>query len=84
MMRALAGAVLIAAMVLGVAHGDDAYPTRPVSMVVAFPPGGGTRATIRAPRIQGRISGLGRSWARRTRYGFASAILPGPMPQTKC
>ena len=44
----------------------------------------GTRATIRAPRIQGRISGLGRSWARSARYDFASAIVPGPMPQTKC
>ena len=40
MTRALAGAVLVVAMALGVAQGDDAYPTRPVSMVVAFPPGG--------------------------------------------
>ena len=40
MTRALAGAVLAVAMALGVAQGDDAYPTRPVSMVVAFPPGG--------------------------------------------
>ena len=39
-MRALAGAVLVVAMALGVAQGDDAYPARPVSMVVAFPPGG--------------------------------------------
>jgi len=40
MMRALAGAVLVVAMALGVAHAEDPYPTRPVSMVVAFPPGG--------------------------------------------
>src|SRR5687768_2841544 len=40
MMRALAGAVLVVAMVLGVAQAEDPYPTRPVSMVVAFPPGG--------------------------------------------
>ena len=39
-MRALAGAVLVVAMALGVAHAEDPYPTRPVSMVVAFPPGG--------------------------------------------
>src|SRR5512132_3050836 len=40
MMRALAGVVLVVAMALGVAQAEDPYPTRPVSMVVAFPPGG--------------------------------------------
>jgi tripartite-type tricarboxylate transporter receptor subunit TctC len=40
MMRALVGAVLVVAMALGVAQAEDPYPTRPVSMVVAFPPGG--------------------------------------------
>ena len=39
-MRALASAVLVVAMALGVAQAEDPYPTRPVSMVVAFPPGG--------------------------------------------
>ncbi len=42
-MRALAGAVLVVAMALGVAQAEDPYPTRPVSMVVAFPPGGARR-----------------------------------------
>jgi len=40
MARALAGVVLIVAMAVGVAEAADPYPTRPVSMVVAFPPGG--------------------------------------------
>ena len=40
MVRALAGAVLVVAMALGAAQAEDPYPTRPVSMVVAFPPGG--------------------------------------------
>lgn len=40
MTRVLAGLVLIVAMAFGVAEAADPYPTRPVSMVVAFPPGG--------------------------------------------
>src|SRR5678816_1379276 len=40
MMRAFARAVLFVAVALGVAQAEDPYPTRPVSMVVAFPPGG--------------------------------------------
>jgi len=40
MTRALAGVVLIVAMAFGMAEAADPYPTRPVSMVVAFPPGG--------------------------------------------
>ena len=40
MLRRLGMAMAIAAMVAGPAGGDEAYPTRPVSMVVAFPPGG--------------------------------------------
>jgi tripartite-type tricarboxylate transporter receptor subunit TctC len=40
MARALAGLVLIVAVAVGVAEAADPYPTRPVSMVVAFPPGG--------------------------------------------
>jgi len=46
-MRALAGAVLVVAMALGVARAEDPYPTRPVSMVVAFPPGGVADNTAR-------------------------------------
>ncbi len=45
MLRALAGTCLIVALGTltvagGPAWGEDPYPTRPVSMVVAFPPGG--------------------------------------------
>jgi tripartite-type tricarboxylate transporter receptor subunit TctC len=39
--------LLIVAIVAGIATGDDAYPTRPVSMVVAFPPGGVADNTAR-------------------------------------
>lgn len=46
-MRALAGVVLVVAMALGVAQAEDPYPTRPVSMVVAFPPGGVADNTAR-------------------------------------
>src|SRR5215510_9600162 len=47
MIRALGGALLIIAIAAGIASGDDAYPTRPVSMVVAFPPGGVADNTAR-------------------------------------
>src|SRR6202040_3873591 len=45
MLRAVAGTCLIVAlgtltMAGGPAWAEDPYPTRPVSMVVAFPPGG--------------------------------------------
>ena len=45
MIRALAGTCLTVAMAAlplagGPAWAEDPYPTRPVSMVVAFPPGG--------------------------------------------
>ena len=39
-MRAFAGVVLVVAIAVGLAQAEDPYPTRPVSMVVAFPPGG--------------------------------------------
>ena len=40
MIRFLGGAMLMVAVLVGIATADDAYPTRPISMVVAFPPGG--------------------------------------------
>ena len=41
MMRALGGAMLlIVAVAVGRAAAQEPYPTRPISMVVAFPPGG--------------------------------------------
>jgi len=40
MLRALGIAGLIIAMAVGPARAEDPYPTRPISMVVAFPPGG--------------------------------------------
>jgi tripartite-type tricarboxylate transporter receptor subunit TctC len=43
MMRGLAGAGLIVALIavaVGPAPAQEAYPTRPISIVVAFPPGG--------------------------------------------
>jgi tripartite-type tricarboxylate transporter receptor subunit TctC len=40
MLRALGVLVSILATVAGVAQAQEAYPTRPISIVVAFPPGG--------------------------------------------
>src|SRR5712664_181152 len=40
MLRALGIAGLIIAMAVGPARAQDPYPARPISMVVAFPPGG--------------------------------------------
>ena len=40
MIPKLGGAVLIIAIAVGLATGQESYPTRPISMVVAFPPGG--------------------------------------------
>ncbi len=47
MIRALGIAVLIVAMTVGMARADDPYPTRSISMVVAFPPGGVADNTAR-------------------------------------
>src|SRR5262250_3566701 len=47
MFRTLGGALLILAIAAGIASGQEAYPTRPISMVVAFPPGGVADNTAR-------------------------------------
>src|SRR5437867_1946573 len=47
MIRALGMAVLIVAMAVGMARAEDPYPTRSISMVVAFPPGGVADNTAR-------------------------------------
>jgi tripartite-type tricarboxylate transporter receptor subunit TctC len=47
MIRALGMAVLIVAIAVGMARADDPYPTRSISMVVAFPPGGVADNTAR-------------------------------------
>jgi tripartite-type tricarboxylate transporter receptor subunit TctC len=47
MRRALAGSVLCLLLAATAAWADDAYPTRPISMVVAFPPGGVADNTAR-------------------------------------
>ncbi len=47
MIRAPGIAVLIVAMAVGMARADDPYPTRSISMVVAFPPGGVADNTAR-------------------------------------
>ncbi len=47
MIRALGMAMLIVAMAVGMARADDPYPTRSISMVVAFPPGGVADNTAR-------------------------------------
>ena len=47
MTRVWAAAVLVVAMTLGVARAEEPYPTRPITIVVAFPPGGLADLTAR-------------------------------------
>lgn len=47
-LRRIAGVLLLALLAPGLAHADDAaYPSRPVRIIVAFPPGGGADLTGR-------------------------------------
>jgi len=47
MIRAFWSAIVVVAMAAGAALADEPYPTRPVSIVVAFPPGGVADNTAR-------------------------------------
>ena len=47
MLRSLIATVLTLAATLGVAQAQESYPTRPITMVVAFPPGGVADLTAR-------------------------------------
>src|SRR5215475_8212048 len=47
MIRVLGSAMLVALIAVAIAHADEPYPTRPVSIVVAFPPGGVADNTAR-------------------------------------
>jgi tripartite-type tricarboxylate transporter receptor subunit TctC len=46
-MRVLSAALLIVAMMASMAQGQEPYPTRPITIVVAFPPGGLADKTAR-------------------------------------
>lgn len=68
---ALAGIVLISAT--GLHAAESAYPTRPVRLVVGFPPGGGVDALARllAPKLS---DAMGQTWVIDNRPGAAGNI----------
>lgn len=71
--KLLAGAVACAALFSGVAAAADAYPTRPITIVVGFPPGG---ATDIVARVLGKYMGdrLGQSVVVENKPGATGSI----------
>src|SRR5436190_2820337 len=68
---AFVGIVLISAT--GLHAAESAYPTRPVRLVVGFPPGGGVDALARllAPKLS---DAMGQTWVIDNRPGAAGNI----------